>query len=83
VAREIKAAGINEVRGGAQWWGAAYRLVTNFIELSHCAMFSRRMRRLLEVKIKDSSVRMSRVASNARHQNVKSPSITHVLRTFS
>jgi len=34
VAREIKAAGINEVRSGAQWWAPPIASSQNFIELS-------------------------------------------------
>jgi hypothetical protein len=39
---EIESAALDEIGGGAQWSSATYRLFTNFIEISHCTMFSGR-----------------------------------------
>ena len=39
---EIDQAGLDEIGGGAQWSGATYGRFTNFIEISHCTMFSGR-----------------------------------------
>ena len=33
---EIESARFNEIGGGAQWSGAPYRLLANFIEIGHC-----------------------------------------------
>jgi hypothetical protein len=38
---EIESAGVNEIGGGAQWSGAAYRLFTNLIEIGHCCVSGR------------------------------------------
>jgi hypothetical protein len=37
---KVKIARFDEIGGSAQWWGATYRLFTNFIEIGHCTMFS-------------------------------------------
>ena len=78
---KIASAGLNEIGGGAQGSGAAYRLFTNLVEIGHCTCFGQ-VSRLPAINVKDSLVRMKRLASKFRHYIVKNSSIPHELGTI-
>ena len=78
---KIASAGLNEISGGAQGSGAAYRLFTNLVEIGHCTCFGQ-VGRLPAINVKDSLVRMKRLASKFRHYIVKNSSIPHELGTI-